>query len=107
MVSATTAMARSINASSFVKNAPDDYRVRDECKKRYSSSSSSSLQTSVMVQKEKVCSNLPKQASAGKVCIYVCSKHKSLTKFSFAKHPKEKEKQGFPNQTNKWLIIAY
>jgi len=54
-----------------------------------------------------VCSNLPKQASVGKVCIYVCSKHESLTKFSFAKHPKEKkEKQGFPNQTNKGLIIA-
>jgi hypothetical protein len=34
MVSATTAMAPSINASSFVKNAPDDYRVRDECKKK-------------------------------------------------------------------------
>jgi hypothetical protein len=34
MVSATTSMARSINASSFVKNAPDDYRVRDECKKK-------------------------------------------------------------------------
>jgi hypothetical protein len=33
MVSATTAMARSINTSSFVKNAPDDYKVRDECKK--------------------------------------------------------------------------
>ncbi len=54
MVSATTAMARSINASSFVKNAPDDYRVRDECKKKNSSSSSSSLQTSVMVKQESV-----------------------------------------------------
>jgi hypothetical protein len=29
-----------------------------------------------------------------------------LNNFSFAKHPKEKEKQGFPNQTNKRLIIA-
>jgi hypothetical protein len=60
------------------------------------SSSSSSLQTSVIVKQESVCvQNLPKQASVGKVCIYVCSKHESLTKFSFAKHPKEKEKQGF------------
>jgi uncharacterized metal-binding protein len=58
-------------------------------------------------ERKSVCSNLPKQASVGKVCIYVCSKHKSLTKFSFAKHPKEKEKQGFLNQTKKWLIIAY
>jgi hypothetical protein len=59
-------------------------------------------------ERKSVCSNLPKQASVGKVCIsmYVANTN-PLSKFSFAKHPKEKEKQGFPNQTNKWLIIAY
>jgi hypothetical protein len=51
-----------------------------------------------------MCSNLPKQASVGKVYIsmYVANTN-PLNKFSFAKHPKEKEKQGFPNQR---LIIA-
>ncbi len=48
-------------------------------------------------ERKSVYSNLPKQASVGKVCIsmYVANTN-PLSKFSFAKHPKEKEKQGFP-----------
>jgi hypothetical protein len=43
-----------------------------------------------------MCSNLPKQASVGKVCIYVCSKHESLKQFLICKTSKGEGETGVP-----------
>jgi hypothetical protein len=59
-------------------------------------------------ERKSVYSNLPKQASVGKVCIsmYVANTN-PLPNSHLQNIQRRRRNRGFLNQTNKWLIIEY